>query len=791
MGPKFYKKKTQNTYKQTNLNIGNAIFLVIVESPSKCGKIESYLGTDYKCIASKGHIRELNGLKNIDIKNNFHPTFEIISEKRAHIQQMKTIIEKFSKKNIILATDDDREGEGIAWHICEVFNLPIETTPRIIFHEITRNALQNAIQHPQTINMNLVHAQHARQILDVLVGFKISPHLWKHIYSSKENPLSAGRCQTPALRLIYDNEKERQNSQAQMKYKTTGFFTEKNIEFVLGFEFDESTQVEEFLKKSQFFDHMLTIEKEKESKKSPPKPFNTSKLLQSASNQLHTNPKTTMSLCQTLYQNGLITYMRTDSTKYAPPFLECAKKYIEREFGNNYVGNLGMIENKDKNNPHEAIRVTDINITNIPNAKESAMYRLIWRNTVESCMSEAKYKNTQLIISAPSVKIEEKTKKMHYSHTLEMPTFLGWKQLTTKEMDQETIIGLKYYLQSIQANPILYSKIECNAVLRNKVQYYNESSLIKKLEDMGIGRPSTFAMIVNTIQDRGYVKNTDIIGETSKIHEYTMKFKQSFVMEEKEKSFGNEKSKLQLQPIGELCIHFLTKYFHDLFAYDYTSAMEVELDNIATTNEKIWYELCNKCNNEIISLSKNLSKVEKEKYKLDDAHEVIFTQYGPSIKKTEDGKVSYYKMKNLPISINNLKTGSYNLHELIDKEPETLGNYNNYTIQVKSGKYGNYLEYGDNRVSIKDWKHPISELTRSQALQYIEDSLKKKEKSVLREINGEMSVRSGKYGPYVFYQTKQMKKPSFFTLKKCPIKYETCEKEEIEEYINTTFLQGK
>ena len=211
MGPKFYKKKTQNTYKQTNVNIGNAIFLVIVESPSKCGKIESYLGTDYKCIASKGHIRELNGLKNIDIKNNFHPTFEIISEKRAHIQQMKTIIEKFSKKNIILATDDDREGEGIAWHICEVFNLPIETTPRIIFHEITRNALQNAIQHPQTINMNLVHAQHARQILDVLVGFKISPHLWKHIYSSKENPLSAGRCQTPALRLIYDNEKERQN----------------------------------------------------------------------------------------------------------------------------------------------------------------------------------------------------------------------------------------------------------------------------------------------------------------------------------------------------------------------------------------------------------------------------------------------------------------------------------------------------------------------------------------------------------------------------------------------------
>ena len=477
MGPKYYKKKQNYTHKSMSMETNGATYLVIVESPSKCTKIESYLGSQYKCIASKGHIRELNGLKNIDVNNNFAPTFSVIKEKQKHISDMKTMVSQFLKKNIILATDDDREGEGIAWHICQVFNLPVETTTRIIFHEITETALKHAISHPQTINMNIVHAQHARQILDVLVGFKISPFLWKHIYSSKMNPLSAGRCQTPALRLIYDNEMERKKNKAEIKYKTTGYFTNKNLEFVLGHEFDDKEQTEDFLKRSQTFDHMLTIEKEKESNKSAPKPFNTSRLLQVASNILHTNPKQTMQICQTLYQSGLITYMRTDSTKYAPPFLDSMEKYIEKEFGKNYIGKLDLIKNKDKNNPHEAIRVTDIYVTNIPNNKEAAMYRLIWRNTVESCMSDAKYIVTPLKITAPSIDHDNKSKKLFYNHIIEMPVFLGWKQLTTKNMDQDSVNGLLLYLKTLQETPIIYSKIEStNVITRAKQKFLDISA---------------------------------------------------------------------------------------------------------------------------------------------------------------------------------------------------------------------------------------------------------------------------------------------------------------------------
>ena len=791
MGPKYYKKKQNYTHKSMSMETNGATYLVIVESPSKCTKIESYLGSQYKCIASKGHIRELNGLKNIDVNNNFAPTFSVIKEKQKHISDMKTMISQFLKKNIILATDDDREGEGIAWHICQVFNLPVETTTRIIFHEITETALKHAISHPQTINMNIVHAQHARQILDVLVGFKISPFLWKHIYSSKTNPLSAGRCQTPALRLIYDNEMERRENKAEIKYKTTGYFTNKNLEFVLGHEFDNKEQTEDFLKRSQAFDHMLTIEKEKESNKSAPKPFNTSRLLQVASNILHTNPKQTMQICQTLYQSGLITYMRTDSTKYAPPFLDSMEKYIGKEFGKNYIGKLDLIKNKDKNNPHEAIRVTDIYVTNIPNKKEAAMYRLIWRNTVESCMSDAKYIVTPLKISAPTINDNNKSKKLFYNHTIEMPIFLGWKQLTTKNMDQDSINGLLLYLKTLQENPIIYSKIESTTVIRNKIQYYTESSLIKKLEDIGIGRPSTFAMIVDTIQERGYVTCNDIKGEKVLCTDFTLEYKKKVKKKETEKTLGNEKSKLQIQPTGELCIQFLTNYFNEMFSYDYTSNMEIELDEIANDENKLWYELCEKCVKEITSLSKKITKIEKEKYPIDEHHEVVFTQYGPSIKKTINDVTTYLKVKDKNISIDKLKVNHYKLEDIIENEPECLGTYDNFPLKIKKGPYGNYLAFGDQKISLKEWKQDICDLTYNDAIKIIESTISAKNKSIVRNINDEMSIRNGKYGHYIFYQTSSMKKPTFFPLKKCPLSYESCEKNELIEWINNSYLKGK
>ena len=782
-----YKSKSYSNA-SLSTDIGRAIYLIIVESPSKCGKIESYLGQDYKCIASKGHIRELNGLKHIDIKDNFHPTFSNVKEKGSHIKWMREIISKFKKENVILATDDDREGEGIAWHICEVFKLRVETTKRILFHEITQKAIMDAVKTPKLVNMNLVKAQQARQILDILVGFKVSPHLWKHIFSSKSNALSAGRCQTPALRLVYENEMERRKSGLEKNYKTTGIFTQKGLEFNLGHNFIKEEEVEKFLKESIDFPHMMSIGKDKDSIRSPPTPFNTSRLLQVASSSIKTGPKVTMQLCQSLYQNGHITYMRTDSTKYAPPFLETAKTYVSNVFGDAYLGHFDKILNKSKENPHEAIRITDIKRTTIEskNPKEASLYRLIWRNTVESCMSDAKYLNTDISISAPPVK---KSKNLTYKHTLEMPIFLGWKAVSTKEFNMEEMNGMKLYLKTLLSKSVSWTKIESKVVVKNKTVYYTEASLIKRLEDLGIGRPSTFATLIDTIQERGYVKCTDIVGEKQKCSEFLLT---DGILDkiEIEKEFGNEKSKLQVQDLGILCIEFLIKHFEELFSYHYTGDMENDLDKIANGGEKEWYSICEENLDKITELSKSLTKIKKERYKLDEQHELLFTQYGPSIKKVEDGETSYLKTNGKTIDMDRLKNGEYSLGELIAENKESLGIYKNFALFIKTGKYGNYLEYGTTRVSIKDWKNPISEMDYEEAVSLI----KEKESNstlILREINSEMSVRSGKYGPYVFFKSEAMKKPKFYPLKKCGLDYKTCEQDELVKWITDTHLEVK
>ena len=799
--PKFNAKKTdfkQKSHvttppKMTTMISTDATYLVIVESPSKCGKIESYLGTEYKCIASKGHIRELLGLKNIDIKNNYQPTFTIIPEKSEHVDKMREIISFFKKSNIILAMDDDREGEGIAWHICEVFGLPLNTTKRIIFHEITQKAIQEAIKIPKMVDINLVQAQQARQILDILVGFKISPHLWKHVRNSKTNALSAGRCQTPALRLIYDNVKEHEKAGLEKRYKTTGIFTVYNLEFNLGQEFEEEDIMETFLNKSVDHKHIIEIGQDKKTHKGAPKPFNTSRLLQVASNQLRTSPKQTMMLCQTLYQNGLITYMRTDSTKYASPFLDIVKKYIIKEYGGEeYVGNLSKIENNDKSNPHEGIRVTDISVTEYPTGKEAAMYKLIWRNTIESCMSDADFISTPIKISAPKMM----DKPIFYTHTIEIPTFLGWEKVSKKMVDQAELSSCKMFLKGYHGKPVEYARIKSEVVVRNKIARYTESSLIQILEKLGIGRPSTYAMLVDTIQDRGYVKCMDIEGNTQKCTEFTLRKDEILDKQIKEKIFGNEKSKMVIQPIGILCIEFLLKHFEELFSFDYTKKMELELDEIASAsdNEKgeEWFNICTKCTDVIERLSKIISKLPKEKYKIDDTHEVIFSQYGPSLKETtEDGSAHFHAIKSPnKLILDKLREGEYSLDDLKEIPINIeLGEYEEETMVIKKGKYGAYIEWGENRESIREWKRPIDEFTMNDAIQIIDSKSELRNMSgILRNLGKTMSIRSGKFGPYVFYKTDSMKKPKFFALKKCPLSYDTCVDQDMISWITKTFL---
>ena len=308
--------------------------IVIVESPAKCGKIEKFLGPGYKCVASFGHIQQLKGLAAINVDDNFTPTFTQVDSKRQQISKMRKLI--VGADDVMLAADDDREGEAIAWHVCQVFNLPVATTKRIIYHEVTESALKRAVSEAITINMDVVHAQQARQVLDLLVGYKISPVLWQKISQKTKSGLSAGRCQTPALRLIYDNKQDIDASPGRKVYNTTGYFTSKNLSFTLNYNHDDEDKMGEFLESSANHDHIYNCGSVRSTTKQPPTPYTTSGLQQAASNELRVSPKDTMSTCQKLYEGGYITYMRTDSKTYCIEFIRKASAHIKKSYGEEY-----------------------------------------------------------------------------------------------------------------------------------------------------------------------------------------------------------------------------------------------------------------------------------------------------------------------------------------------------------------------------------------------------------------------------------------------------------------------
>lgn len=764
-----------------------ATYLVIVESPSKCSKIESYLGSKYKCIASKGHIRELSGLKSIDVEKNFHPTFDIISDKKDHIKKMKEQISKFDKTCIYLATDDDREGEAIAWHICQTFNLDVKTCKRILFREITKSAILDSFNHVTNVNMDIVQAQHTRQVLDVIVGFTISPILWKKIYYSKSNALSAGRCQTPALRLIYENEKAKKD--LETKYKTIGHFFSKNIPFELNHTFFIESDIVPFLEKNASFSHKMTIEEPKEKERSPPKPFNTSTLLQSVHNQLHYSPKQTMQLCQKLYQGGYITYMRTENKKYAKPFLECIEPFIVEKFGSDeYLGNMETLENKDKSNPHEAIRVTDINRDTVldMDSKEQSLYRLIWKNTIESCMSNSKYK--QFVVKITSPPIDGTKNTAFYETVLEITTFSGWTKVNPKkETDHDTL----FYLQSIASSKVPYSYIECLVTAQSASSHYSESSLIKKLEDLGIGRPSTFATIVDTIQDRGYVEKKDIKGEVIKCKDYKLTEGDVRVLE-KEKIFGNEKNKLVIKPLGVLCIEFLLKHFSSLFEYNYTENLEKKLDLIASGSLTPWHSVCDMCFNDIQKLIDDIEKLDKKIYVLDDLREVCFQQFGPVLRsKDAKGKFTYEKINpEINIDLEKLESGQYTYSELEGDKNVSLGKFQDFDVILKTGKYGPYAEWNKINIGIKDIGQ--EDITLDAIIPLIQQkqgasSERKPEisKDILRIINSNIQIRNGKFGPYIFYKTETMKTPKFIPLKNFKGDIHRCQNDSIIQWIES------
>jgi len=766
----FYKSTSKSklrTYKPKQIHsdqLDDAVYLIIVESPSKCKKIESYLGNDYCCIASMGHIRTLNGLKSIDTKNTFEPSFDMIEEKQHHVNEMKKIISRFEHKNIYIGADDDREGEAIGWHICEVFGLPIETTKRIIFHEVTKPALQKAVDNPIYLNMKLIKAQHARQVLDVIVGYKISPYLWKYLYNDKNNALSAGRCQTPALRLVYDNEQQIQNSQTSSPiYKVHGNFLSDKLDFVLKHEFESIEDTEKCMKKSVHHKHILTTNPKKELRRSPPKPLNTSSLLQLASSTLNMSPGETMKHSQTLYQNGYITYMRTDSREYSKQFLEYAEKYITTKYGQgSQMSNLQTLENKSTSNPHEAIRVTQLVLQtiNTENTRTLSLYKLIWRNTIESCMEDYKYDQYEINISSPI--------KALYSHMLDIPTKYGWKTIEEKRPIieiQSELCGLKLKLESQQNTEVAYNKIETKCTIKKGTSHYTEASLIKKLEDFGIGRPSTFASLVETIVDRGYVKKQDVKGILHKTTNYVLesgKLKKST----QSKEYGEEKGKLVIQEVGTLVLDFLLEYYNPLFSYEYTKNMESQLDEISEGAIEEWEKVCKDCYEEIKELSKNVKNVSKFSMSLDETYDFIIEKYGPVLRyTTEDNKTAYKSIKKeLNVTIQDIKNKKYSAEELIEEDNQCVGMYEEHEVYVKQGRYGAYVEWNEQKKSLKNIDKPTNEITLEDIIPILGEE--KPEKSALRTLNANLSIRKGKYGPYIYYKSPSSAKPQFFNLKK-------------------------
>ena len=779
---KFKKYQNKKTYNK-EFNKDKSIYLVIVESPSKCEKIESYLGMHYKCIASKGHLRQLDTYKKYEL------TYKFMDDKESHIKQMQSIINLYEKENIILATDDDREGEAIAWHICDIFNLPVETTKRITFNEITRSAIKESIENPKTISMSLVKSQQARQVLDVIVGFKISPFLWKYAYNNKDNSLSAGRCQTPALRLIYDNHMKKLENSKEHIYKISGYFTSKNLEFHLNKTFDQEKIVNDFLNKSIDFKYSISKKSKKDSYQQPPLPFNTSRLLQTASSILHYSPGDTMSLCQNLYQGGYITYMRTENKKYSTDFIQKAKDYIIKKYNDKYLGYTDDIENKDTSNPHEAIRVTNIELSYLSkdlfknNSRIHTLYHFIWKNTIQSCMMSALYDSNSYEIDAPL--------ETHYKISVEKPIFLGFKIVSqdndsfNEELTKTN--GIIFFLDTLskEKTTIKYNKININEVINWKHSHYNESGLIKKLEDLEIGRPSTYAIFVDTIINRGYVKKQNVEGEKYDAYDYVLE-NGKISKNKKEKTMGNENNKLVLQPIGLLIIEFLIKHFEELFSYDYTKNMEKELDSIYKGILEDWTIICKDCESKIKTLAKPLKNLEKEIYKIDDNHDLIWTKNGPLIrKKIRDDEYELRNIKsNIKLDIEKLKNNEYSLEELLEAKDICLGKYENQDLYVKNGKYGKYAMWGENKKALNTIKKPLDKITLSEVIEVIQND---PSKNILREINENVSIRKGKYGAYVYYKRKDMEKPEFYNIKKFKEGFTYCDKDVFLEWLNTTY----
>lgn len=732
--------------------------LIIVESPSKCKKIEQYLGKQFKCIATLGHLCNVDTKQGLKcIHHDFTLNYKISKQKQLNV--LKQWLKKCS--HVYIGTDDDREGEAIGWMICKLLNLSIQDTPRIIFHEISKQALTYAIQHPTHIRMNIVWSQQARQCLDIIIGFTLSPLLWSYT----KGCTSIGRCQTPAVRFIYEQHQLIQNNPPEEQLTTEGKFYSTKIP--LKKIFYSHDEVCEFLNKSIQYQHTYTSTPYSIYKEFTYKPLTTSTLQQYASLRLRMSPKQTMKYAQTLYENGWITYMRTDALCYSLNFIHCVKDYINEHYSEDYfkLNCYNQYKKKSKDpNAHESIRPINIDKPFRSNDKNlEKLYYLIWNISIQSCMTEAEYLTYTLTIYAPmNTYYEKRMKQLVFEGFLIMEDiyadvnyeFYKWcPQEPTKKDEQKFFGGLtipkpdtiKPYNQIIK-----YDKIITTTTLNQKYKHFTEASLIKTLEKHNIGRPSTYSTILSTIQQRNYIKQGTIDGIQVHVYTYTLDCDDVIHTNIRQKTLGKETRKLYITPLGIELIQFVLNHFEEFFNYSYTSYMETQLDKIEQNKDT----RINVCKTTQTYLN-NMVKDEKTKLKK------------------------------------------------VDKRIQHQWNIND-DMKLCRGKYGVYLKYKDMNINLISWFKDtllpgFDETTRKKIkMIWEQDDLNKLqdyigEKSFYsmintncksyRKINEYTSVRKSKYGLYIYYKTPSMKQPKFISLKQFKQDPLTCNINDLHSYI--------
>lgn len=724
--------------------------LVIVESPAKAKTIQKFLGSDYVVKSSFGHIRDLQDKKlSVDVENNFAPEYVIPSDKKKVVTELRKAAQ--SASTVWLASDEDREGEAISWHLFETLGLDEAHTRRIVFHEITKDAIVNAVQNPRSIDMNLVNAQQARRVLDRLVGFELSPVLWRKI----QPKLSAGRVQSVALRLVVEREKEIMAFRNEGYYKVgavfhpAGFPASVKVKAVLDTRFKTIEEARAFLQDCVGAGFSVSDVEKKEATRLPAAPFTTSTLQQEAARKLHFPVSVTMRVAQSLYERGLITYMRTDSTNLSALALGTAKKFITENYGPEYSKTRQFkTHSKGAQEAHEAIRPTFIDNTGIEGtAQEQKLYNLIWKRTVASQMADAKVLNTTLKVAS-----DKRAEK--FSAQATQVLFDGFLKLYIEGTDSQEAEEEETMLPDLQTGAAMEEKgIKAECKFTAAPPRYSEATLVKKLEELGIGRPSTYAPTIATLTTgRGYIVKGDKEGK--KVSVTDLELKNGAVAEiSKTETVGAERGRLLPQEIGMIVTDYLERNFTDIMGYDFTANVEKDFDQIANGklawNEVIgeFYTPFHKKVDEVLR-DGNYSHVSKD-LGFDEAGNKItakFGKFGPYIQKGEGETAQYASLGKDQLIENLTLEDALKLFQL----PRAVGEYNGTAVIAMKGRFGPYLKYGDKNFSIPRGKDPLK-ITLDECSAIIEDGLNKTAaNSVMAEYaDSDIQVINGRYGPYI------------------------------------------